>query len=93
MLLSACSRATNTGFQWNEPRNRATQQGGPPTLIEPISGAITLNGLRSAKSVSIAALDGLGKAGKAAPASKTREAWSFQIGEPVTTWYVVTVAR
>jgi hypothetical protein len=27
------------------------------------------------------------------PAAKTRDGWTIRLGEPATTWYVVTVGR
>ena len=38
LLLSATSRATNTGFTWNPERTAALERGGSPTLIEPVHG-------------------------------------------------------
>jgi hypothetical protein len=93
MLLSAASRVTNTNLKWNETRTRA-QGGESPSLIEPVSGTIVLRNLEGATSVSAAALDGSGKPiGAPIRANKTAGGWALPVGDPVTTWYVVTVNR
>ena len=54
---------TNTGLQWNADRTRTAQQGAAPSLIEPVTGTVTLRGLSGrVRSVSAVALDGAGKA-------------------------------
>jgi hypothetical protein len=47
MLLTAGSRVTNTGLKWNETRTRTADQGGSPSLIEPVTGTITLKDLQA----------------------------------------------
>jgi hypothetical protein len=94
MLLTAGSRVTNTGMKWNDAHTRVQNQGGSPSLIEPVTGTVTLRNLEKVKAVSVAALDGSGKVtGEAMAAKKTTDGWSFAIGDPTTTWYVVTVRR
>ena len=94
MLLTTGSRVANTDEKWNDTHTRLTNQGVSPSLIEPVSGAITLRGIVGAKGVSAAALDGSGKPlGAEIQAKKTSEGWSLPIGDPVTTWYVITVRR
>lgn len=94
MLLTTGSRVSNTGLKWNDARTRAASQGESPSLVEPVSGAVILRGLEGAVSVSATALDGSGHAiGDAIQARKTAGGWSFPIGDPVTTWYAVTVKR
>jgi hypothetical protein len=94
MLLTAGSRVSNTGMKWNEAHTRVTNQGGTPSLIEPVTGTVALRNLDKAKAVSATALDGSGKpVGDAIPARKTAEGWVLPIGQPVTTWYVVSVRR
>jgi hypothetical protein len=95
LLLTAGSRVTNTGLQWNADRTRTTQQGGPPSLIEPVAGTITLRALAGrVRSVSAVALDGAGKAiGAPIAARRTAAGWVLPIGAPVTTWYLVRVDR
>lgn len=94
MLLTAGSRVANTGMKWNATRTRVIAQGGSPSLIEPVSGDLTLRNIEKAKAVSVAALDGAGNSiGEAIQGKKTTDGWTFPIGNPVTTWYVVSVRR
>ena len=95
LLLTAGSRVTNTGLEWNADRTRTTQQGGAPSLIEPVRGTVTLRGLAGGvRRVSAVALDGAGKAiGAPIVARRTTAGWELPIGAPVTTWYLVRVDR
>ena len=94
LLLSAGSRVSNTGLKWNPERTRTLDQGGSPSLIEPVSGRVVLRNLDGAVAVSAEALDGAGKAiGAPIVATKTAAGWTLPIGNPVTTWYVVSVRR
>jgi hypothetical protein len=94
MLLSAGSRVTNTGLQWNAERTRTVNQGGPPSLIEPVTGTIVLRNLDGAVGVSAVALDGAGRPiGAPIAATRTTAGWRLPLGTPVTTWYVVSVRR
>jgi len=92
MLLTAGSRVTNTNLKWNEAHTRTANQGEHPTLIEPVAGVVSLCGLKEATGVSAVALDGTGHAtGEAIAAKRSGDAWSLTIGDPVTTWYLITV--
>ena len=95
LLLSAGSRVSNTGLRWNAEGTRVAQQGGPPSLIEPVTGSITLRALSGrVRAVSATALDGAGKAvGAPIAARRTAAGWVLPIGAPVTTWYQVRVER
>jgi hypothetical protein len=95
LLLTAGSRVTNTGLQWNADRTRTAQQGGPPSLIEPVTGTVTLRSLSGrVRSVSAVALDGAGRAvGSPIAARRTPAGWVLPIGAPATTWYLVRVER
>jgi len=94
MLLTAGSRVSNTGLTWNAERTRTLDQGYSPSLIEPVTGTLTLRNLAAARAVSISALDGAGNViGHAIPATRTPAGWTFPIGTPVTTWYVIAVTR
>jgi len=94
MLLTAGSRVSNTGLQWNADRTRTAQQGGAPSLIEPVRGTVTLRGLTGpVRGVSAVALDGAGKAvGAPIVARRTASGWVLPIGA-TTTWYLVLVER
>jgi hypothetical protein len=95
MLLTTGSRVTNTGLKWNPDRTRTLDQGGPPSLIEPVTGTITLRQLTGrVTGVSAVALDGAGKPiGAPIAARRTSAGWVLPIGRPVTAWYVVSVTR
>jgi hypothetical protein len=94
MLLVAGARSANTGMKWDEKHLSATNTGGPPSLIEPVTGTVTLRDLRGARAVSATALDGAGKPlGAPIEAKKAAGGWTLPVGQPVTTWYVVTVRR
>ena len=96
MLLTAASRVENTDEKWNDTHSGLGRggQGHAPTLIEPVTGTVTLRSIEGAKSVSAAALDGSGKPiGDPIAGKKTAAGWEIPIGTPVTTWYVVSVNR
>jgi hypothetical protein len=96
MLLTAGSRVANTGMQWNETRTGLARQGqgGPPSLIEPVAGTITLRNLDGATAVTVTAMDGAGcPIGAGVRARKSSAGWTFPAGDPVTTWYVIHVAH
>jgi hypothetical protein len=94
MLLTAGSRVANTGMKWNEAHTRLVEQGVPPTLIEPVTGRLELRGLQRARGVQAEALDGAGHIlGQITAAKHGEGAWTLPIGEPATTWYVISVRR
>jgi hypothetical protein len=94
MLLTAGSRVSNTGLKWNDAHTRVANQGESPSLIEPVSGTVMLRGLDDAKAVTAAALDGSGRAiGHPIAAKRSAEGWTLAIGDPVTTWYTISVKR
>jgi hypothetical protein len=94
MLLSTGSRMSNTDQKWDDARTRTTAPGHSPTLIEPVSGAVTLRNIEGAKTVSAVALDGSGKPiADPLQARKTAAGWELPIGKPVTPWYVISVSR
>ena len=94
MLLTAGSRVTNTGIKWNAEHTRVLDQGGSPSLIEPVAGAIRLRNLKGAKSVTASPLDGTGAPiGAPIEAKKNANDWVLPVGDPVTTWYVINVKR
>jgi hypothetical protein len=86
---------SNTGLQWNAERTRTAQQGGAPSLIEPVTGTVTLRALSGpVRGVSATALDGAGKpTGPPIMARRTAAGWELPIGAPTTTWYLVRVDR
>jgi hypothetical protein len=94
MLLTAGARVVNTDLKWNENRTALAAWGGSPTMIEPVVGKVLLRNLVKARSVTVRVLDGGGlPIDKPIVARLSAEGWEFEIGEPASTWYEVTVAR
>ena len=94
MLLVAGGRVENTGQQWNVVGTAVTSWGTAPTLIDQVRGTLTLRNLKGARAVLLQPIDGAGQPeGAALPATRKGEDWILQLGEPVTTWYEITVQR
>lgn len=94
MLLIAGGRVENTGQQWNAVGTAVTNWGTTPTLIDQVRGAITLRNLKGARAVLLQPIDGAGQPeGPALPATRHGGDWILHLGEPVTTWYEITVQR
>jgi hypothetical protein len=94
LLLTTGSRVENTGLVWNAGQSRAADGGRSPTLIEPVTGTITLRDLAGPKRVSAKALDGSGHPiGDPIIAKHTGTKWEIAVGAIVTPWYEVTVER
>jgi hypothetical protein len=94
MLLVTGSRVGNTGMTWNAARSLPDNWGGPPTVIEPVTGTITLRNLARAKNISAIALDGSGRpVGDPIVAKKTGDGWEIPVGQIVTPWYELEVGR
>ena len=83
LLLTTGARVANTDMKWNEKRTSITDWGREPTVIEPVTGAITLTGLQGVRRVSVRALDGGGRPlGPPVTARKTAGGWEIRIGKP-----------
>jgi hypothetical protein len=94
MLLVAGARAENTGTIWGEAGMRITERGESPSLIEVVTGEVTLQGLEGAESVQVHALDGSGqRMGKPIVPESAGSDRVFSIGDQATTWYEVIVER
>jgi len=94
MLLVTGSRAGNDEMTWNPARSLPAYWGGPPTVIEPVTGSITVRNLAGAKGVSAIALDGSGRPiGDPTIANKTDAGWEIGVGQIVTPWYELEVER
>ena len=94
LLLSATARMANTAMTWNQQRTSLTDWGKAPTVIEPVTGTITLRGLEGAREVLASALDGAGQPlGKPVPARQTPSGWELPIGAPVSPWWSITIKR
>jgi hypothetical protein len=94
MVLIAGGRVENTGQQWNVVGTAVTNWGTTPTLIDQVRGTVILRNLKGARAVLLQPIDGAGQPeGTALPATRKGEDWVLQLGEPVTTWYEITVQR
>lgn len=94
MLLIAGGRVENTGLQWNVVGTAVTNWGTTPTLIDQVRGTIFLRDLKGARAVLLQPIDGAGQPeGAALPATHHGEEWILQLGDPVTSWYEITVQR
>jgi hypothetical protein len=79
---------------WNEKRTSLTDWGAAPMVIEPVKAKLTLRNMGPSKRVEILPLTGEGKAAsKAVIAQSSAEGLTFTIGEPATTWYLITIRR
>jgi hypothetical protein len=94
MLLVAGGRVENTGQQWNVVGTAVTNWGTTPTLIDQVRGTVTLRNLKGARGILLQPIDGAGQPeGAALPATRKGDDWVLQLGEPITTWYEITVQR
>lgn len=94
LLLTASARVANSGMVWNEKRTSLTDWGKAPTVIEPVSGEVKLTNLQGATAVLAQPLDGAGRPlGAAISAKRDGQSWVLPIGQPVTTWFAVSVSR
>lgn len=94
MLLVTGSRVGNSGMTWNSAGSLPADWGRSPTVIEPVTGSITLCNLRQARAVSAIALDGSGHpTGSAIFGKKNGAGWEIVIGQIVTPWYEIRVDR
>ena len=94
LLLTATARAANSNMEWNDKRKSLTSWGAPPTVIEPVTGKVILRKLAGAKSVVAQPLDGAGKPlGPPLRGERQGDDWLLPLGQPATTWYVLTVSR
>jgi hypothetical protein len=92
LLLVATARSANTGMKWNPERTSLTDWGTVPTVIETVTGSITLRGLDLTRKVEIVPLDSGAKA-LAGPvrAEKTDGGFRIPLGVPPTPWYLIYV--
>jgi len=94
LLLAATARVANSDMRWNAKHTSLEDWGHTPPCIEPVTGTIELRGIESAAVVTIQPLDGVGRPlGAPRQAMESGSAWTFPIGNPVTTWYLIRVIR
>jgi hypothetical protein len=99
LLLVTTARSANSRMTWNENRTSLSDWGAAPMVIEPVKGKVTLRNLKPSELVAkprieILPLTGEGKAA-AEPviAQSSAAGFTFAIGEPATTWYLITIQR
>jgi len=94
LLLTAGARAENMGLIWKSDRSGITERGGAPSLVEVVSGRISLSGLEKADQVIIKPLDGRGTPyGEYIVADMSGDSCIFSIGKTITTWYKIEIER
>ena len=94
LLLVAGGPVENSGQKWNTAGTDVTFFGGSPTLIEQVKGTITLRGIKGAHSIQLQPIDGAGQPlGAPVAATASDNEWKIALGETITTWYQITVAR
>lgn len=92
LLLITGAKVENSGQTWNGTRTKIVKRGSSPSIIEVVSGEITLTNLKNATQVLVTPLDGSGNPGaKNIIAVKSGSNWKFSIGDDVTTWYCIEV--
>lgn len=93
LLLVTTARAGLSGMEWNDARTSLTARGGKPTIIEVITGEITIKGLNKAKDVSIEPLDGGGNPLNSIEKPVKRGNVTIDLGDDFTVWYYIDVKR
>ena len=94
LLLTTTARATLSGFAWNPDRKTVQDWGRAPTVIEPVTGAVTLVGLQDAGRIKVTPLAAEGRPLEPpVQAEQTARGWRIPIGTPVTTWYILEPQR
>jgi len=94
LLLTTTARATLTDFQWNPDRKTIKSWGRAPAVIEPVTGSITLSGLKGATAASITPLAAEGRPVRPPAGIEVADSTCrIPLGEQVTTWYLIELTR
>ena len=94
LLLVTTATSGLSGMEYNESRTELLNWGGKPTLIEPVTGTITLNHLIGAKSAEIIPIDGNGmKIDTRRIQADSSGTLKFRIGEVTTPLYLIHISR
>ena len=94
LLLTTTARATLTDFEWNPDRKTINNWGKAPTVIEPVTGSVTLSGLQGAKAITFVPLAAEGRPlASLRRIDVTDSRCRIPLGETVTTWYLIEVDR
>jgi len=94
MLLVTTARSANSDVIWNDKRTSLSDWGTTPTVIEPVKGRVMLRNLEPSLQAEIVPLNGAGRAaGDPIKARSIEGAFTLNIGEPTTPWYLVRIQR
>jgi len=94
LLLATTGRSANSGIKWNEKRTSLLDWAAAPTVVETVKGTVCLQNLKSHKNVEVIALSGSGRSlGRLNDVKKSMNGCTIPIGEPVTTWYLISIQR
>lgn len=94
LLLAVTARSGNTGMAFKEDGQTLAQWGKGPTVIEPVTGTVSIKDLRGVKGIKATALTAEGRPiGAPVPVEQGAHGWKIGIGTSVTTWYVVEMMR
>jgi hypothetical protein len=94
LLVATTGAAINTGQQFAEDGKTLAAWGQAPVLIEPVKGTVKLRGLAKARAIRATPLTGEGRPlGEALRGENSPDGWTFTLGEPATTWWLVEVER
>ncbi|MHC4510845.1 MAG: hypothetical protein ACYTAO_18130 [Planctomycetota bacterium] len=80
---------------WNRKRTTLSDWGAAPTLIEPVTGKLTLRNMAPLQRIEILPLDGAGKpAGQPQAGRNVDGDFTFELAaELATTWYLIRIRR
>jgi hypothetical protein len=97
LLLLAGARVANTGMRWEDESRQSLgpQWGTAPTRIEPVTGSVTLRGLKGARKVTLCVLDAHGQpTGEPRTVSVVGGSATFAFtSDPATPWFLIEVER
>ncbi len=94
LLLTLGARVGNSGMAWNAKRTSLETWGHAPTTIEPVRGTLRIKNLSPARGLTMQPLDGAGRPmGSPITAKKDGDHWILPLGEPPTTWALLSVER
>ncbi|MBN2048541.1 MAG: hypothetical protein JW750_11920 [Anaerolineaceae bacterium] len=96
MILLTCARVANTDQTWvDDSRQEPADWGHAPVRIEPVTGNITLRGLKGAISVTAQALDGSGQpTGEMIPLEEINGEFRLKLADlPAAPWHLIRVRR
>jgi hypothetical protein len=90
LLLLTTSRCANSQMKWDDDRKRVVAFGAGPTCIEPVTGTVTLCGLKASE-LRVQPLTAVGSRGvESFTAACQGNVCEIDLSDAGTTWYVVT---